>query len=627
MPNSRSRSKVHPDRRLRPIAREEDELRGWQDEGRLGFLSVTYRQAALDLALGDWAKAESRLLKVRDRLRTDLGEEHPELGCVLADLGRLYMAAGAFQEADDVYRAALESFLRKTPDDHLLLGRLYHTLGHVAWIRGLPGRAEASFQAAWKRWAATLRKCHPEAARVANDLGALYHENGRLPAARALYEHARRILEEGPRERFPQLGGCLNNLALLSLQVGELERAAALLQQYLDYRSQSRGRNDPKAARSLSRLAEVERRLRHDGAARRLHEEAVALCRDTLGPQHPESAAALARLAGHCLALGEAETATKWLRQALRIQRRTLGPHHPRVAATLCELAAARADAGALDETWKFLGEATYVDQRWPRRIAPQSLRRFLRWTGLRERLERILGLVREHFVTDRKAVTWAFELLLRQRGLSRTLDRLVDRPLPVEGKERALHLLQLRSDHRWLAGPGCEDLARHRQLLASWLWRCRCLRQELGRSGRGEVPTAAGSEGRQCRRALQEGEALVDLVRVRMGAFAELMDSPLTIYLAFVTTCGGQVQMIELGEAGILDAAVDRFDSGSDGASLRSGIFDPLHHLLRDTERLLLVLEGPLGRLPLERLPLGDGRALEDRYELVYLDGGDDLP
>lgn len=540
-------------------------------------------------------------------------------------LGAIYMAAGAVREADALYRAALERTLRTSPPDHLLRGQLYHALGHVAWIRGQLGRAEASLRAAWKIRVAVLGKDHPETAQVANDLGALYHENGRRPAARALYEHTLEILETNPRERFPRLGGCLNNLALLKTQEGELEQAASFLRKYLDHLFESRGRQDPEAARSLSRLARIERHLGRGDAARQLHQDAVALCRGSLGPRHPELAAALVGLAGHHLAVGEVEEATRTLRQALRIERRSLGPGHPRVAATLCELAAARAEAGTPGEAWRILGEAMEVDERWPRRIAAQSLRRWLRTTGLRERLERILDLTRRHWAADPRAVTRAFDLLRRYRILVRNLDRLTDPSLPGEAKHCALRLLRLQCDHLWLTGPGCGDLARHRRLLAFSLEQLRRLRHELGQRGTDSTLRKAG--GDPSLKLLRPGEARVELVRVRTGELAELPDPSLTIYLAFVLARGREVRMIELGEGRALDEAVDLFHRGAHTEPLRDRLLEPLRSYLDDAGSLILTLEGPLVWVPLERLRLGDGRALGERYEVVYLENGDPLP
>src|SRR5262249_16810849 len=132
----------------------------------------------------------------------------------------------------------------------------------------------------------------------------------------------------------------------------------------------------------------------------------------------------------------------------------------------------------------------------------------------------------------------------------------------------------------------------------------------------------------------LPPGAVLVEVVRFRSYPFrAGRADGPegwgAPRYLAFVLHAGApdELALVDLGEAEPLAARVRASRAGLTGArapspageGLRRAAFDPLLPALKGRMRLFVSPDGALTRLPLEVLPAGRGRLI-DEYAISYV-------
>jgi CHAT domain-containing protein len=123
--------------------------------------------------------------------------------------------------------------------------------------------------------------------------------------------------------------------------------------------------------------------------------------------------------------------------------------------------------------------------------------------------------------------------------------------------------------------------------------------------------------------------------------------------YLVFILAAGepDRVQMVDLGEASVIDGLIADFRESigganrargyrdlvkvqsalevsldpNEGRALRAAVFDPLVIRLGGRKRLLLAPDGDLSRLPFEVLPTDDGRRLIEDYRFSYVCVGRD--
>jgi CHAT domain-containing protein len=235
----------------------------------------------------------------------------------------------------------------------------------------------------------------------------------------------------------------------------------------------------------------------------------------------------------------------------------------------------------------------------------------------------------------------------------------LAGRHPELEPQLRGLAVLRSQVARKLLDGPGPEGPDSHQRLLAEWRTRIEAEESALARQ---LTEVRVDMMLRQADRtavahALPPGTALVDFVRFHAFDFlargASVSRWGPARYVAFVHHAGdsGPVQMLDLGEAGPIDAAIAGFraavaghgaDAGSRdlGAPSEAGrsdestagrrlgdlVFAPVEKSLAGCRRLFIAPDADLARVPFEALPAMGGGHVIDEYSISYLSGGREL-
>ena len=404
-------------------------------------------------------------------------------------------------------------------------------------------------------------------------------------------------------------------------------------------------------------------------AAEPLFRQASDICRTALGADHPDYAASLSNLAGLYQSMGKYAAVEPLLRQASDICRTTLGADHPDYAAILNNLARLYVATARTSEALSLMRQAAAVDDRMIGQvfsIGSESQRTaFLK--KVRTSMEAYLSLIWRHLGEAPDAVRAALDLVLRRKAigaeaLAAQRDAVLGGRHPaLEPQLREWSTLRGQIGRKMLAGPGPEGLPAHQQLLAQWNQQKERLEAELAR----RIPEMnleqklRAADRRAVALGLPSGVALIEFARFDVFDFqavparGESCWQPAR-YLAFVLPAGepDHVQMIDLGEAELIDRMIRDFRAGITGAvenwtgrdlvvapikparapgssrdpALRAAVFDKLVPALAGCKRLLLAPDGDLTRLPFEVLPSAGGRRLMEEYAVSYLSCGRDV-
>lgn len=145
------------------------------------------------------------------------GKDHPEVAKMLHRLAVLYHSQGKLEEAEPVYRRALDS-------------------------------AEKAFS-----------EPAEELGLVMNNFGRLLHEKGSLADAESLFRQSLGVLVDALGPGHPKLGTPLSNLARLHMAQGKKESAEKLLQDALAILESAYGPGHRKVAKAKKMLAGVMR--------------------------------------------------------------------------------------------------------------------------------------------------------------------------------------------------------------------------------------------------------------------------------------------------------------------------------------------------------------------------------
>ena len=317
-------------------------------------------------------------------------------------------------------------------------------------------------------------------------------------------------------------------------------------------------------------------------------------------------------------------------------------------------LAALCAATGRGAEARTLLERLADVDNRQiPQLLAlvPERFRAFS-MQGTHENFEACLSLVAPQLIADPAGAWRTLDLVLRRKRIG--MDILAEPPLagwqakyPAHADDlRRLWLLDRQIANKRFAGPGPEGLETHRELIANWLAERERLETVLG----DHVPELARRRAilrvdtEAVRAALAPGWALVEFVHYRATDFATIYPAPGAEpperpgrYLAFVLKAGDtNPAVFDLGPSKEIDENVAAWrqwletagSSGDAGAgpALYAALFAPLASAVADCRGLIFAPDGELLHLPIDALPMPDGRHLLNRFEVLHVLSGRDL-
>ena len=537
-------------------------------------------EALVELAGVAWARGELEAVSERARRAVALEErwapDSPALARSLHTLGRAVLQQGRVAEANEIFRRALAIQERKAPDS-VLTATILNSLGAIARFLGDPEAAMELHQ----RSLAILEKAAPESpwvSRNLNNLAAIARERGDLATAAQLFERARAIWAKTAPEGLGVAGG-YDSLGEIARMRGDLDEAWKL----------------------LSRALEIFERLAPGGL---------------------ESAAALMHLAAVADARGDLSLALDFLHRALTLHERR-APGTIDEAVTLQKLGRLYRRTRRPEKAAELLARAVGALESQMGRLGGSQESQ----AAFRARHEEIYRDALE-IELERGHAAEALHLLERSRARS-FLALLEERDLAFPG-ELPAELERSRRDNAARYDQTLRKLARSTP--ADGDEAREALHRELARLRRERDEIAA-----QIRKASPRLAALRQPQPLDLDAARKVLD-PGTLALSYsvgkektflfaVTRDGGlRVETLPWGEER-LRREVERFleevrqpapVSGPEAGSLYRALIGPVAGLVEKSDRLLIVPDGPLHRLPFGALVRETGGAKPGRGQFL---------
>lgn len=573
---------------------------------QLGERHTTVADSLNNLALlyqdqGRYPAAEPLFRQALEIYQTQLGERHPAVANSLNNLAALYYAQSDYREAEPLFRQALEIRREQLGESHPAVAINLNNLALVYQAQGRYAEAEPLLREALAIFQAQLGDQHPDVAHSLNSLAALYQDQGRYSEAEPLYIQSLAILRDLLGEHHPNVATALHNLASLYQDADRYSQAEPLLRQALDIRREYLGQKHPEVAISLNNWANLNFTQGRYNEAEAQYHEALAIFRETLSEHHPSVATSLVNLSSLYRAQGKITQAVITLQQGLDIEEWNLDLN----LATLTD--AQRQDYVATTSSTTDLAISLNLQAAPDHAAATQ-----LALTTLLRRKGRILDvganslqILRQHLTPDDQA----------------TLDYLTEvrRQLAALTFNPPLHLTpdQYRRE--------TERLDEEANQLESRLAR---------RSDSFRVETQP-IEIATVQAQLPAKGVLVEYVRYQPFDPQQADVWGDWRYAAYLLFPDGTIHARDLGDARIIDAAVQAFSQSlreptvedtRRGTTLRTLILDPLLPDLQSLDYLLISPDSQLNRIPFEALPMADGQFLVEQYSMSYLNSGRDL-
>jgi CHAT domain-containing protein/Tfp pilus assembly protein PilF len=596
---------------------------------------------------GAYARAEPLFIRALGIREKALGPEHPDVAQTLNILASLYLNQGAYAKAEPLFRRVLSIREKALGPEHFLVAGSLNNLGVLYRNIGDYARAEPLFQRAVSVWEKALGPEQPEVALALNNLARLYDYKGDYLRAEPLFQRALTIREKALGSDHPAVAVSLDYLANLYSDRGDYAKAEPLLQRALSIWEKAAAPEHPEVANSSNSLASVYLMIGDYAKAEPLLQRALSIWEKTQGPEHRNVAAALSNLSEIYRNKGDYAKAEAFIGRALAIFEKAMGPEHPDVAGALDTLAALSAAKGDFVRAISFQLRANAISERnLALNLAAGSERQKLAYLSLlSKQTDFTLSLHVQAAPDDPQALNLALTTTLRRKG--RGLDAMTDtvatlrRHVTPQDQELFDQLVDFRSKlaaltlresdtsdpetYRAKIKPLEEEVERLEAKISSRSAEFRAQSQPVTLDA--------------IQAALPEDSALIEFVVYTPRELQTGKRKP-PRYLAYLLAAQGQPRWVELGDAAIIDRAIDawrralrdprRPDVRRLARIADERVMQPVRSLLDEmpgeTRRLLIAPDGMLNLIPFAALADEQDQYLIERYSISYLTSGRDL-
>jgi CHAT domain-containing protein len=586
-----------------------------------------------------------RVLETRERV---LGMEHPDVASALNSLALIYYNKNDYLKAEPLYQRALNIREKLQGLEHPTVAAYLDNLANLYNQMGDYARAETNYLRALAIMEKSLGQEHPLLLVPLNDLAALYSVRNDYAKAEPLYQRALSVAEKALGAEHPDVARALSSLANLYYELAEdqpqyYDKAELLLKRVLPILEKALGSEHLFLADPLYRLANVYIDRGEYQKAEPMLQRALAIKEKTLGPENPYIALSLNALATIHFRKGDYVNAEQLYQRALAIREKILPPEHFLIGESLYCLGALYAAKGDIARAITFLSRTNGVlESNYALQLAIGSERQKVAYLAPVSKLTNLtLTLQSEAAPNDAQALNLAFENLLLWKG--RALDAMTDTISTLRRHatpDDQVLFNKLTTARSKLASFKLKETSAADP--DTYRTRVKDLEDEID-----ELEAKLSSRSIEFRAqtqpvslsvvqtALPANSALIEF------AFYKSLDlktekSKSARYLAYVLTAQGQPKWVELGEAAVIDRAVDawrealrdpnRTDVKLLARSVDEKVMRPVRSLLGETRRLLIAPDSKLNLIPFAALIDEQNQYLIERYSISYLTSGRDL-
>ncbi len=308
--------------------------------------------------LGDLHRSHALNEKVLAVRSKTLSDDHPDLQSARANLAITKKALGDLHGAHALQESVLAVRSKTLPDDH---PDLQDARANLAVTKAKLGDLQGALMLQEKVLAVrsqTLPKDHADLQAARLNLGSTKHKLGDLHGAQVLFEEVLAALSKTLADDHPDLQTIRLNLAITKREFGDLHGALALEEKVLDVRSATLPDDHADLQASRSSLAATKSALGDLHGALALAEKVFAVFSETLPEDHVDLQAARLNIAVVKRALGDVNGASTLFQEVLAALSESLPEDHPDLETARKNLAGSKAALGDLAAASQLLRSA-----------------------------------------------------------------------------------------------------------------------------------------------------------------------------------------------------------------------------------------------------------------------------
>ncbi|MBN2227697.1 MAG: CHAT domain-containing protein [candidate division Zixibacteria bacterium] len=578
---------------------------------------------------------------------------------VLNQLATIYRSQGQYDQAEPLYLRAMTIWNDQTTPDRLNVANCLRNLGALYESQGRYGEAEQCYHKALDMRIAELGTDNGAVAGALNCLGNLCCKQGRWEDAEGYYNEVMAIWERHGESNSLGAAKCLVSMAAVYQVREDWDNAERYARRALAIREAKLPPNHPDIADALYRLSSIFTSRRSFAEAEPLIRKMASILRESLGPHHPFVATGLISIARLYRGQGRDAEAENCLKQALAIREEVLGPRHPNVFIVQHELACLYAETDRIEQSLDlhrrsqrardaFVSDVFYSSSesqklRWIKKM-PLIDSEFL-MLAFGENDQDLAQAAMEMVLQGKSAVNEA--VMAENRAAFRSEDASV-----VSALNERVSVCTEISNLALTDGDGGSPESRRERMLALYR-RKDSLDTQLSRTCRvfDELAVRQRASVGDVAASLPPEAVLWEYVRLNPGESGYTAgvhsDNESARYIGMVLTGKGDVHMVDLGDAELLDSLIQKYlDQVNEAISkinsstlaimekllsntsgeLYGKVFVPLAERCRGFDEIFVCPDGLLNLLPFEALSMEGGMYVIEKYRLSYLSSGRDL-
>ncbi|MAN50187.1 MAG: hypothetical protein CMD04_05145 [Flavobacteriales bacterium] len=293
--------------------------------------------AVLYLKLGENKKAEELLQKTFEIDKHNVDTNHLDFAITYNNLGIYYYNIGSVEEAESYFLKAL-SIYEKNKISNLNIAQIYSNLAGLYESQFFYNKAEIYNQKGLKIRKDLLGNDHPDVASSLITLGILNMKQGQYLESKENLVKALDIFDEAIGKESLESGNVLHNLGVLFGNIQLYKESVEAYSRAFYINSKLLGKDHPTTAANMVGLALSEMRLGNYEKSEELNLYALEITTKTYGASHPQTSVIINNLGWLYTLKGEYNKAEKYYKEVLKINNKNFNDLNPNNAMTLNNL-------------------------------------------------------------------------------------------------------------------------------------------------------------------------------------------------------------------------------------------------------------------------------------------------
>jgi CHAT domain-containing protein len=472
---------------------------------------------------------------------------------------------------------------------------------------------------------------------VLNNEAMLYQSIGRYDQAETMLLEAIKVAEEYQSKKSNNHLKLISNLALLYQASGKFEQAEKTYDNLLNQMSRRLGNDSPEYANVLNNFASLYLEMGKEEKVEDYLLQASEIYRKKFGDENPAYAKSIADLGNYYRYKQRFIEAEPLLEKAMRVRERTLGNEHPRYVDSKEDLAILHWKAGRLDEAAVLYREAmdkslNFINLYFPPMSEAEKTRY---WDLLFPRFQRFYNFAIEASSTNSDLLIEMYDYHLATKALLLSSTNKIKQQILASNDEALIKdyttWLDQKETLARLYSYSKKDLIEQKINLDS-IERATNLTEKSLSERSGDFAKGYSIEKTdytQLQRLLVDGEAIVDIIRVRKYENNFTDDAQ---YAAIVLTKGQtKPELILIDNGKQLETRYFKYYNNVTQNKYKDDYsFDQfwaqIDQRLKGVKQIYLSLDGIYTQINLATLQQKDGQYLLNKYDFVLLGNSKDL-